>query len=183
MGECDRYKNYISDYLDNTLDPTTHKEFEKALKNSADLQKMTNKVSQLRVQLKKLSYQTCSDDFSLKLRERIHTKPEPLISKKNVVRLSFAFSFVAIIAFTTFSLTNFLDSTEMDVPIQKNSGYQDQSPVPSSNPTSSTNNSAFENDGEIEVNIKSSQDALKDSSRTKLSKNPDSRKKQVDQQK
>ncbi len=32
MGDSDRMKNYISDYLENSLDPSTHKEFEDALK-------------------------------------------------------------------------------------------------------------------------------------------------------
>ncbi len=179
MGECDRFKNYISDYLDNTLDPTTHNEFEKALKSSADLQRMTNKVSSLRSSLKNLSYQTCSDDFSLKLRERIHTEPEPIVSRKNMVRLSFAFSFVIIIAFATFSLTNLLNSTGSETPVQKTSDYQDQS-TPS--PASSTKNPVIK-DGEVEINTKNSQEALLDSSRTKPTRNPDSRRQQVDQEK
>ena len=32
MGDCDRMKKYISDYLENNLDPTTRKQFEKNLK-------------------------------------------------------------------------------------------------------------------------------------------------------
>ena len=31
MGECDRFKPFISDYLEKNLDPTTHQKFEKAL--------------------------------------------------------------------------------------------------------------------------------------------------------
>jgi len=184
MGECDRYKNYISDYLDNTLDPTTHKEFEKALKSSVDLQKMTNKVSMLRSSLKNLSYQTCSDDFSLKLRERIHTESEPVISRQNMVRLSFAFSFIVIVAFAVFSLNSYFDSTEDFGPVQKSADYQNQTPSPSSNPASGNNNDAIVKDDVVDIKTKGSQEALQDSSRVKKNnRNQDSSIKQVDQQK
>jgi len=73
MGESDRLKYYISDYLDNILDPAIHIEFEEALKSSTDLRNITYKVSTLKLYLNNLSNQTCSNDFSLKLRERIHT--------------------------------------------------------------------------------------------------------------
>jgi hypothetical protein len=183
MGECDRFKNYISDYLDNTLDPTTHKEFEKALRNSGDLKRMTHKVSILRSRLHNLSYQTCSDDFSLKLRERIHTESEPVISKQNMVRLSFVFSFIVIVAFAIFSLNNFLDSTETTLPVQKSSGFQNQSTSPSSNPASGNNNNAFVKDDEVEVKTKDSQETLQDSSGVKPGRTPESKLKQIDQQK
>lgn len=183
MGECDRYKNYISDYLDNTLDPTTNKDFEKALKSSADLQKMTQKVSVLKSSLKSLPYHTCSEDFSVKLRERIHTEPEPIISRRNVVRLSMAFSFVVIVAFATFSLTNFSESNESNIPIQNNSGVQDQSTSGAPNPASGSNTNPFFEGGEVEVNTKSSHDASKDSSRVKNTRIPERRPQQVDQKK
>jgi len=185
MGESDRLKHYISDYLDNSLDPTTHNEFEEALKNSSDLKNMTHKVSVLKSQLNNLPNHTCSDDFSLKLRERIHTEPQPVISRHNLVRLSFAASFVLILVIATFSLNNFSDSTEVGPPNQKTSDYQNQTPNPVSNPVSSNNNNVtVNNSDELEVKTKSSQEMHQDSTRTnKKHKNQDMLYQQVDDQK
>ena len=185
MGESDRLKNYISDYLDNTLDPTTHKEFEKALNSSADLRTMTHKVSVLKSHLNSLSNQTCSDDFSLKLRERIHTEPQPVISRQNLVRLSFAASFVLVLVIATFSLTDFSDSTEVGPPDQKTSDYQNQILNPTtSNPVSGNNNNVIDKDSELEIKTKTSRETLKDSTRTKkINKNRELRIQQVDKQK
>jgi hypothetical protein len=182
MGETNRFKNYISEYLENSLDPTTHKAFEQALDNSAELKKMTRQIATLKSNLKELPYQTCSDDFSVKLRERIHTEPQPLISKKNVVRLSFAFSFVVIIAFALISLTNLFESTQPLAPIPTTSGFQNQRTNPPRNPVSGSNN-AFRNESSFDVKTKSSQEVVQDSSKSMNPKQIDPRVKQVDQKK
>jgi len=178
MGECDRLKHYISDYLDNTLDPSTHKEFEEALKNSTDLKSMTHRVSVLKSQLNNLPNQTCSENFSLKLRERIHTEPQPVISRQNMVRLSFAASFVLILVIATFTLNNFSDSDEIGPAVQKSSESPNQTP----NPVSGNNNKVIANDSdELDVKTKKSQETYQDSTRTNKSK--DTPYQQVDDQK
>jgi hypothetical protein len=130
MGDSDRMKNYISDYLENSLDPSTHKEFEDALKRSPELRSMSDRMAILSTRLNNLKYRKCSDDFSLKLRKRIHTSSEPLISRQNMVRYSFAASFV-------------------------------------SNPVSGNDANTFVNDGEVNINTKSNQRAISDSTGSK----------------
>ena len=151
MGDSDRLKNYISDYLENSLDPSTHKDFEDALKKSPELRTMTDRVAAISMHLGKLKNHKCSDDFSVKLRERIHTTSEPLISRKNVIRYSFADSFIIIIVIATFTITNLMtESPESTPPIQGST----QSPMENVNPVSSTNIDKTLRDGE-ELPIKS----------------------------
>ena len=83
MNHRDRIKNYISDYLENSLDPSTQKEFEDALENSPELRSMTKRILILSNRLSNLKYYHCSDEFTVKLRERIHSSPESFVSRQN----------------------------------------------------------------------------------------------------
>ena len=106
MGDSDRMKNYISDYLEDSLDPSTHKEFEEAMKRSPELRTMTDRVAAVSTQLNNLKNHKCSDDFSVKLRERIHSTSQPVISRQSIVRYSFAASFIIILVIATLTITN-----------------------------------------------------------------------------
>jgi hypothetical protein len=118
--------------------------------------------------LGKLKNHTCSDDFSVKLRERIHTTSEPLISRKNVIRYSFAASFIIVIVIATFTITNLMtESPESTPPIQGSS----QVPIENVNPVSSTNiEKTPMEDGELNIKSKSNQNALNDSLRIEQEK-------------
>jgi len=177
MGDSDRMKNYISDYLENSLDPSTHKEFEDTLKRSPKLRSMTDSMATLSTRLNNLKYQKCSDEFSLKLRERIHTSSEPLISRQNIIRYSFAASFVIILVIATFTITNLSSespdttpalqgSTESPVPVKN--------PNPVSNPVSTGNDvKNLVDDGEVDIGTKSPQKAASDSVRVQQDKKKD----------
>jgi hypothetical protein len=173
MGDCDRYKPYISDYLENSLDPSTQKDFENALKNSAELQRLTKRVRNLRSYLGNIGTYSCSDDFSLHLREKIHTNPEPLISRQNLVRLSFATSIVVVLMIALFSFTNLSDTTESPLPTEGTSDLRIDTPGPVKNAVSDYNPDNFKKDGEVEINTKMTQQVIDDSS--KVNHLPDSR--------
>jgi hypothetical protein len=186
MGDWDRMKNYISDYLDDELDPTTHKQFENALKQSPELRLMTKKMSVLSSRMNKLTYHKCSDDFSLKLREKIHTTPQQMISRQNIVRYTFATSFVIILAVITFSLSDFSDSPEVVPSPQSNIELQNTNPNPVNNPLSNEGVNAFVKDGEVNLKTKTNQPAASDSLHEQdqhLEKNGDKPIKYVDQKK
>lgn len=168
MGDSDRLKNNISDYLENSLDPSTHKEFEDALKRSPELRSMTDRIATLSTRLNNLRYHKCSDEFSLKLREKIHTSSEPLISRQNMVRYSFAASFVIILVIATFTITNLSSESPDTTPALQGSS---ENPVnntnPVSNPVSGNDVNTFVNDGEVNINTKSNQRAIIDSTGSK----------------
>ena len=160
MVECDRYKPYISDYLENNLDPSTQQEFENALNHSKELQILTNRVQDLKSRLGNLSSYSCSEDFSLKLREKIHTKPQPVFNKQLIMRLSFAATFVLIMAFAIINLSNVSDTTDSTPPVQGNSDLKFES----SNPAPSPNQTTFKKAGEVEIKTKMTQQVIDDSS-------------------
>ncbi len=102
MGDCDRMKKHISDYLDQSLDPTTKQEYEQSLKNSAELGSLTRNVEQVRTLLGSLETRHCSDDFNVRLRERILHSQEQTVRdpfKRYALSISFAAIFVLVIVF------------------------------------------------------------------------------------
>lgn len=166
MGNWDRMKFYISDYLEESLDPTTQKEFEKSLEGSSELRSQLNKVTALKSRLNNLSQYQCSDDFSLKLRERIHASPQPIISRQNLLRYSFAASFIIILAVFTVYMTN-SSNVQESVPVMGSGAeFQMKPSNPVSNPVSSNKVNSFLKDDETDIKTKSSQKASADSTRS-----------------
>jgi cytoskeletal protein RodZ len=97
MGNCDRMKKHISDYIEGTLDPTTRKEFEKNLEIFPELNTITKNISILSSILHKLPSQKCSDEFMVNLRERIHFGPKNVVATSMIKKYSYAVSFLVLI--------------------------------------------------------------------------------------
>jgi hypothetical protein len=172
MDRSDRLKNYISDYLENSLDPTMHKEFEDALRKSADLRAITGKMTTLSTHLSNLKSHKCSEDFTIKLRDRIHTSSEPFISRQNIVRYSFAASFVIILIAAIFTLTNLSsESPEISPDFQGTSEGPMNNTSPVSTPLSGNEANTFIDDGELDVGTKSNPNAINDSTDVQQEKN------------
>jgi len=113
MGDCDRLKKYISDYLDGSLDPTTRTQFEEKLRTNTELQKLTNQVQHVSKLLSTLPNHKCKDDFNIRLRDRIHSETPISKFNINIRRYSIAFSFVVIIGVAIFGINGMLrDDTE-----------------------------------------------------------------------
>jgi hypothetical protein len=172
MGHSDRLKNYISDYLENSLDPSTHKEFEDALKRSPELRSTTGKMTTLSTRLSNLKYHKCSDEFTIKLRERIHTSSEPFISRQNIVRYSFAASFVIILILAIFTITNLSsESPEITPDLQGTSEGPMNNTNPVSNPVSGNEANTFIDNEELDVGTKSNPNVVSDTTDVKQEKN------------
>lgn len=168
MGNWDRMKFYISDYLENSLDPTMQIEFEKALESSPELRSQLERVSALKSRLKNLSQYQCSGDFSMKLRERIHSFPQPVLSRPGFLRYSFAVSVVIILAISIVFIYNSSDVQE-SVPVVKGEAeFQMDQSNPASNPVSDNKVNSFISDDEMDIKTKSSQKTLADSTRSYL---------------
>jgi hypothetical protein len=171
MGDSDRMKNYISDYLENSLDPSTHKEFEDTLNRSPELRSMTDRVAAVSKQLSNLTSHKCSEEFSVKLREKIHTTSEPIISRQNIVRYSFAASFVIILVIATLTITNLSSESPETPALQGSTQSPVKTPNPVSNPVSPGNKSGtMVNDGDLDIKSKSDQNAYNDSTRVQPEK-------------
>lgn len=167
MGDSDRMKNYISDYLENSLDPSTHKEFEQALKSSPELRMMTDRVAAVSGELGKLKNYNCSDDFSVKLRERIHTTSAPLVSRQSVIRYSFAASFIIIFVVAALTISNMMSDSPENTPALPSST---NNPIQKVNPVSDPGSPGIKSknlvgEGDLDVKSKSNQNTYSDSTR------------------
>jgi anti-sigma factor RsiW len=114
MGDCDRLKKHISDYLEGGLDPTTRKQFEEELRTNPELQQLTNQVQHVSKMLSDLPRHKCKDDFNVRLRERIHSESTNSKFNVNIRRYSLAFSFVVIVGIAIFGINGILkDDTRL----------------------------------------------------------------------
>ena len=122
MGDWDRLKNHISDYLEGNLDNSTRKNFEAEIEKNSDLSKVTKRVEKLSNILTNLPEYKCSDDFNQKLRERIHQESSSKIASIPIKKYSFAFSFVvlAVIVIFTFNTFTGQDDTVNNLPESSN---------------------------------------------------------------
>ena len=107
MGDWDRLKNHISDYLEGNLDNSTRKEFETEIEKNSDLRKVTSRVEKLSNLLTNLPDYKCSDDFNQKLRERIHQDSSNTRISFPIKKYSFAFSFVVLAVIVVFTFNFF----------------------------------------------------------------------------
>ena len=135
MGDWDRQKHHISDYLEGNLDNSTRNEFEKEISKNDELKKVTGRVEKLSHMLKNLPEHKCSDDFNQKLRERIHNESSSKLDTIPIKKISFALSFAVLLVLVVFSFNTFIgneepannlpESTNVE-PNQSDPGYQNK---------------------------------------------------------
>ena len=169
MGSCDRLKKYVSDYVEGQLDPSTRRQYEEELNINPELRELTAKVSHVSSLLKNLPAHKCSEDFNVRLRERIHNEPQKNWLSTNVRRYSLAFSFIVILAVAIFALNS---QTEENTAAPF---------IPSRNAVSSDNN--IYNDESIDVKTRNQQPTVVDSNNIRMKEKKDPQIKYVDQKK
>jgi hypothetical protein len=112
MGDWDRLKHHISDYLEGNLDNSTRKEFEEEISRNDELKKVTGRVEKLSHMLTNLPEYKCSDDFNQKLRERIHNQSSSKLDNIPIKKISFAISFAVLLVIVVFSFNTFTGSDD-----------------------------------------------------------------------
>jgi hypothetical protein len=106
MGDSDRMKRYISDYLDHTLDPSTQKEFEHALGKNEELRTITSQVARIKNALGNLAAYHCSENFNVALRERI-VRDQNVPVRYPIKKYALSVSFAAVLVVIFFILNPF----------------------------------------------------------------------------
>ena len=131
MGDWDRFKNYISDYLEGNLDNSTRKEFEQEIEKNSNLQKLTRGVENLSKMLGNLPEHECSDDFNVKLRDRIHRESSVVrLPVTPLKKYSFAFSFVMIAVVAVFTFNTLTEKDDPVINLPESSNIQSVQPNP-----------------------------------------------------
>lgn len=164
MGNCDRMKKHISDYLEGTLDPTTRKEFEKNLEIYPELNSITKNISILPSILHQLPSQKCSDEFMVDLRKRIHSKSKNVVTTIPIKKYSYAFSFLVLIIIAVFGVNNIFLQKDESIGIQESSDYQIDASQPNQVPIKGSFKSPANKDN-ASIKTKDSQPAITDSSK------------------
>ena len=132
MSHWDRFNTYISDYLEGNLDSSTRHEFEQECKNNPELSNLTSRVGKLSKLLTDLPAHKCSNEFNVKLRDRIHNEtkahPKPVSAIK---KYSYAFSFVIVIVILFFTIGALTDSDDSfdQIPASSNTQQFKSDPV------------------------------------------------------
>jgi len=153
MNECDRLKKHISDYLKNTLDNTSKTEFEKGLSQDPQLRNLTDQVNKMSKMLTGLKSYKCSDDFSVKLREKIHrSDSQAKLPATPAKKYSYAFSFVVVAVLATFMVTAITDEPDNVNTIPETTNIKEQ--IPSASPTNQPNPGIHTPASEQQVDIK-----------------------------
>jgi hypothetical protein len=162
MGDCDKMNEHISAYLEKTLDPATHAEFEQALQKSLELKNTTDRVSQLTALLEKLPPQKCSDNFVVNLRQRISSTPVSKAGEWNLRRYSFAFSVVLVALVAIFGIKSLLKKDEA-APVLPTVDEFQSAPASVSGGTVNTPVSDYSTEGQLDIKTRAESQMVKDS--------------------
>jgi hypothetical protein len=162
MGNCDRMKKHISDYIEGTLDPTTRKEFEKNLEIYPELNTITKNISILPSILHQLPSQKCSEQFMVNLRKRIHSSSKSPVTKISLKKYSYAISFLVLLIIAVFGVNSIFLQKDDSSGIQEPTDYQIDFTEPNQIPIKSNINNSPNNDNTI-IKTKDTQTVITDS--------------------
>ena len=104
MGNCYNVKKYISDYLENKLEPESRAAVENHLKTCTSCARSLNTISHLKSRLSSLRRYKCSDEFTRKLHERIHSPGKEYSQVLPVRKFSYAFTAVLVVFLSIYTL-------------------------------------------------------------------------------
>lgn len=182
MIDCDKVKEYVSEYLEKRLTPGLKTELDNHFQNCPDCKSVLERMPKIQSLMSNLEPIKCSDDFNLKLRERIAGNlNESMISTSSFKKVSYGFSFALIIIVTVFGF-NFFNQAETNNDVLLPQVQKQESTIPS-NPSkqnfqqASTNLTQTE---ELDVRTKDSEGIYSDSAKTKSDDIKDPRVKYVD---
>ncbi len=182
MIGCDRIKEHISDYLEKRLIPQSKKEFEFHISDCSDCRLIVEQIPHIKSRLFNLNVIQCADNFNLKLRQRLssdHNKP--FLSTENVKRLSYGFSFAAVIFLMFFGINMFtdVDSGTNNPVLQVQNKDINTTPAKSNQFVNHAKNH-FRSTEELEVKTKYSENSYSDSTKGRRQEEKNPRVKYVD---
>ena len=183
MIDCDKVKEYISDYIEKHLTPGLKTELDNHFQQCPDCKLVLERIPKVQSIMGNLVSVQCSDDFNLKLRERIASgQNNSVVSKNSIKKLSYGFSFAIFIFLIVFGF-NFFDQAESDSNILLPQVQKQESTIPS-NPSNQnilqTSSSNLTQTEELDVRTKESEGIYSDSANTKSPDVKDPRVKYVD---
>jgi predicted anti-sigma-YlaC factor YlaD len=115
MRSCYNLRKYLSDYLENKLEPELQAKVEFHLQSCPECKRSVENLKLLQKQLSKLRKHQCSQDFTQKLHQRIQA-PQPSFSLHVPLRrFSYAFGIVLIVFLSVYTMQWFYSQPKEDV--------------------------------------------------------------------
>ena len=182
MTDCDKVMEFISDYIERRLTPGLKTELDNHFQQCPDCKLVLERIPKVQSLMSNLDPVQCSDDFNLKLRERIAgNQNESMVSNGSFKKVTYGFSFAIFVFVIVFGF-NFFNQAEPDSDILLPQVQKQESTVPS-NPTNQNVQQASTNltqTEELDVRTKESEGIYSDSAKTKSPDVKDPRVKYVD---
>ena len=170
MGDCDRYKKYYSNYLEQKIDPMIMREIDQHLNHCDKCKKIIRQIGLLQKIMADLPAKRCSENFNLRLHQKIFNRSTREGSTM-VKKYSYAFSFVIATALVAFFIYNHFNNKEqvMDVPQIGSYSETESAVTGNANPVVDAVDFDQNNEG-INIKTKSHDDLVSDSSNYKRSR-------------
>jgi hypothetical protein len=183
MLDCDKVKEFVSDYIEKRLTPGLKTELDNHFQQCPDCKLVLERIPKVQSLMGNLVSVQCSDDFNLNLRERITgNQNNSVVSKSSIKKLSYGFSFAIFIFLIVFGF-NFFNQAEPNSDILLPQVQKQESTTPS-NPSNQniqqTSSSNLTQTEELDVRTKESEGIYSDSAKTKSPDVKDPRVKYVD---
>lgn len=171
MGGCYSLRKYISDFLENKLEPELRTTIENHLKLCPKCQHTVKSLGYIQDHLSKLQRHQCSDGFTRKLQDRIHSPQRSVPVSFSVRKFSYAFAGVLIVFLSIYT-------------VQWINNQPEEVIIPASSVIESTGNEeeAITNANQQDVNIKTKEAVAGQDDSLKTRENSNGRIKYVDQQ-
>ena len=166
MGGCDRFKPHFSNYIEKKLDPEITAEMDQHLNNCEKCNKIIHQLYELQSVMAGLPVKKCSEDFNLKLHQRIQSASDRKTSTIKIRRYSYAFSFAVLGLVAAFFITNLMDQKD---DIGNNPTMQSYSVDPEPVVPDITVDNEVKDQGEFDIKTKSTSEFVSDSSGKKNS--------------
>lgn len=182
MTDCDKVKEFISEYLEKRLTPGLKSELENHFKVCSSCRIILERIPKVQSLLSDLSSVKCSDNFNLKLREKIaNNENESVFSRESVKKVSYGFSFAIFIFIIVFSF-NFFNQAESDPNINLPQVQQQKSLSPSNPSVQNIQqaSSSMTQTEELNVRTKDGKGIYSDSTKNNSPEEKDPRVKYVD---
>ena len=155
MGDCDRFKSNYSNYIEKRMDPTTAGEIEQHLNSCDRCRKIFRQMVFLQKIMTDLPIQKCSENFNIKLHQKIFKEPERKVRSGKVKKYSYAFSCLVAGVFIIFGVLSLFNKEERVINNQQIGSYSEN---PAAGVASPVVDGVDYSRGDEEINIKTKSD-------------------------
>jgi hypothetical protein len=168
MGDCERFKKYYSNYIEKRLDPAVIDEINQHLDYCDECKKVIRQIRILQKMMADLPLQKCSENFNLKLHQRIFSRSTQKERNGIIRKYSYAVSFIIAVVFIIFFVYSLFNKKEQPINNQLLPSYS-ETPVPSAAAPAVDPVDFRQNDEGINIKTKSGDNLVSDSSNHKKS--------------